>query len=187
MPGFYIGFLNKSNAPINFGIENIKITANGQPVTIKTYDEIMQTISYESATELFFESMSGVVSQTSNGAGLTYHNGVINSDNSQASYQGYSYSQSDAQAARNQAAEQSNQRIETIRTQTRNRAASYSDLLLKTNTVIPGSSNEGLIKIDPPSSGDQLTTLEIEVVLPDETHKVQYIQTIDKIKNPFFR
>ena len=58
-PMFAIGFYNAGNEPVNIGPENIRVTANGQPLTVFSVEELQRQAKNDAFWSKFALAMAG--------------------------------------------------------------------------------------------------------------------------------
>jgi hypothetical protein len=174
-PTMVVSVLNGTETPFNFSTEDIMVFADGQPVRVFSYDELIAEIRTRQAWAALSVAMSGAAqSMNAANAGRTYHSGTYNTGYGYGSYSGYSYNPGAVQQAQAAANAQTIANMNVIKSQTDQALTELSATILKKTTVFPQMLHGGYIKLEYFSDSPSVNNVVVKVNAGGEIHEFKF-------------
>jgi hypothetical protein len=183
-PTLVVSVLNGTKKPFNFSTEDIDVYANGKPVKVFTYDELVAEVKRQQACAALAVALGGVAqSMNAANAGYTYHSGTYNSSYysnygysgyGSGSYSGYSYNPAAALQAQAAANAQMLTNMTVIKSQTNQALNELGSIILKKSTVFPQKMHGGYIKLEKIQVPEAANNILVKINAGDETHEFNF-------------
>ena len=174
-PTFSVTAMNGQQIPLDFSTENISARLNGSPVHVLTYEELVKEVETQAAIETLAAAMSSVGrSMEAARAGHQYQYTYAPIGAGYYPTTVHTYNAEAAQQAQSAARSQTNADFQRIQTQTDSAMAALNTTIMRRQTVFPGASHGGYVKLEPISLAEGANTLSITVEFGGENHEFTF-------------
>jgi len=178
-PEFMVAVINGSDEPFDFSPEDVTARTNAGPLTVFTYEDIVKQIEAERIGRAIGAAFSayGRGYQAAQ-AGNTYHYGSAFATgpggHAYGNYSGYSYNYGAAAEAQAHAQAQTQRESNAIRVDVERKLSEANSIILKRQTIFPGTVHIGVVRLDKIEDWQNGTTLGFSINAGGETHAFSF-------------
>ena len=168
----FVGVKNASNQPSVFSSENIHVLADGKPLKVYPYEEMVESIEKQRRVATALTAIGGAMEGMGaySAASTSYQSGTINAPGYQATYYGSTYDPAAGMQAQAEVNARTSNQLSNINQAAVQKAGAISQVALKKQTVEPGEVYGGTVFFESVGYGSEKRRLVLEVNWNGETH-----------------
>lgn len=186
-PAFVVSFHNISDKPVTFSTENISAFIAGTGLRVFSYEELVAEVESKRKWAVFSAALSGAAqSMSAAQEGNQFTQGTYNTSyygsrgyagSGYGTYSGYTYNPAAAARAQATVNAETRSNLENINASANSTISDLSRMILRKETVLPNEWHGGYIRIEQGPTPELSNTLSFRVLIDDEEHKLDFIQT----------
>lgn len=176
---FLVTMRNGTDDPVVFSTENISAFAEGLPLKVFSYDELVAEVHRRRKQEAVAEAIAGIGRSISaaRASNQYMYGNYYSAGGFSGTYSGLIYNEAVAAQLQAQAQEQTRRNIEAIDLSARLDLSYLSRAILKKETVFPNMWHGGYVTIQQPHTPDNATSIILKVQVADEEHVFKFVQS----------